>query len=129
MAQYLAKHSTKRYTYLKQRECDFEFAVQKGIDRALRPHSGEESRLLRLRAGGRDLEEVDIAEGTIYPILRRLTLENYFETYLQESSEGPPRKYYRMTKLGRDAQADQILQWKDFNKNINALLRTGDKNE
>lgn len=74
-------------------------------------------------------KKVEVAEGTIYPILRRLTLEGFFETYLQESSEGPPRKYYRITKLGRSTQDEQIMQWKEFNKNINSLLRTGDRHE
>ncbi len=72
-------------------------------------------------------KKVDIAEGTIYPILRRLTQENYFETYLQESNSGPPRKYYRITKLGRKVQGDELIHWKDFNKNINSLLTTGDE--
>lgn len=71
-------------------------------------------------------KKVDIAEGTIYPILRRLTQENYFETYLQESNEGPPRKYYRITKLGRQVQEQELSNWKDFNKNINALLKMGE---
>ena len=34
---------------------------------------------------------VNVKEGTIYPILKRLTNEHYFETYLRESTEGPPR--------------------------------------
>jgi PadR family transcriptional regulator PadR len=72
-------------------------------------------------------KKVDIAEGTVYPILRRLTQESYFETYLQESNEGPPRKYYRITKLGRQVQAEELNNWKDFNKNVNALLRTGEE--
>ena len=40
---------------------------------------------------------VDVNEGTIYPLLKRLTNENYFETYLKESKEGPSRKYYKIT--------------------------------
>ena len=72
-------------------------------------------------------KKVDIAEGTIYPILRRLTQEQYFETYLKESNEGPPRKYYRITKLGKTVQADEFMNWKDFNKNINALLKMGEE--
>ena len=31
---------------------------------------------------------VDVKEGTIYPLLKRLTNEHYFETYLRESTEG-----------------------------------------
>lgn len=71
-------------------------------------------------------KKVDIAEGTIYPILRRLTQEGYFETYLQESNSGPPRKYYRITKLGRGVQTEQLTDWKDFNKSINSLLKAGE---
>ena len=40
---------------------------------------------------------VDVNDGTIYPLLKRLTNEKYFETYLVESTEGPPRKYYKIT--------------------------------
>ena len=40
---------------------------------------------------------IDVNEGTIYPLLKRLTNEHYFETYLRESTEGPPRKYYPST--------------------------------
>ena len=43
---------------------------------------------------------VDVNEGTIYPLLKRLTNEHYFETYLRESTEGPPRKYYHLTATG-----------------------------
>lgn len=72
-------------------------------------------------------KKIDVAEGTIYPILRRLTVEKYFETYLKESSEGPPRKYYRITARGREAQVEMITQWKEFNRNVSSLLRMGEK--
>ena len=38
---------------------------------------------------------INISEGTIYPLLRRFRTEGYVSTYLQESQEGPPRKYYK----------------------------------
>ena len=44
---------------------------------------------------------IDVNEGTIYPLLKRLTNEHYFETYLSESKEGPPRKYYRISENGK----------------------------
>lgn len=65
---------------------------------------------------------IEISEGTIYPILRRLTQEKYFETYLQESTEGPPRKYYRITRAGRDACRRMVGEWKVFNGQIEGLL-------
>ena len=42
-------------------------------------------------------QHIEISEGTIYPLLRRLTKDGYFETYLKESAEGPPRKYYSLS--------------------------------
>jgi PadR family transcriptional regulator, regulatory protein PadR len=65
---------------------------------------------------------LEISEGTLYPILRRLTEEHYFETYLQESTEGPPRKYYRMTKMGKEFQKEQFKQWIEFNKQIEKII-------
>ncbi len=71
----------------------------------------------------------DINEGTIYPLLRRLTNEKCFETYLVESTEGPPRKYYRLTALGI-AKKDKILsQWTDFSKRVNNFIKGSDINE
>ncbi|NCA67901.1 MAG: PadR family transcriptional regulator [Clostridia bacterium] len=43
---------------------------------------------------------IDIADGTVYPILRKLKDDGLLTTYLQEESGGPPRKYYSLTKLG-----------------------------
>ncbi len=70
-----------------------------------------------------DISKVfEISEGTLYPILRRLTEEKYFETYLKESSEGPSRKYYRITKLGKAFQKEQFKQWIEFNQQVEKLI-------
>ena len=51
---------------------------------------------------------IDIADGTVYPILRKLKADGLLTTYLQEESGGPPRKYYRLTELGRETfEADR----------------------
>lgn len=65
---------------------------------------------------------LEISEGTLYPILRRLTEEKYFETYLQEGSGGPPRKYYRITPAGREFQKEQHQMWNEFNEQIATLI-------
>ncbi|MFA4995581.1 MAG: PadR family transcriptional regulator [Patescibacteria group bacterium] len=65
---------------------------------------------------------IAISEGTIYPLLRRLKNEEYVDTYLQESTDGPPRKYYRLTKKGKVASEELLKEWKEFNININQLL-------
>ena len=66
---------------------------------------------------------ISISEGTIYPLLRRLKTDEYVETYLEESTDGPPRKYYRLTEKGRDAAEEMTSEWILFNKNINQLLK------
>ena len=47
-------------------------------------------------------EKINIADGTVYPILRKLKSDGLLITYIQEESGGPPRKYYSLTELGRD---------------------------
>lgn len=66
---------------------------------------------------------VDISESTIYPLLRRLTQENYVDTYLMESTSGPPRKYYRMTAHGHQFTSQLVQKWEKFSKKIDQLLQ------
>lgn len=73
-------------------------------------------------------ENIAVSEGTIYPLLRRLNQEGYFSTYLKESSEGPPRKYYRITEDGRRAHELLYEEWKEFLQGVNKIL-SGGKNE
>lgn len=72
---------------------------------------------------------VDVNDGTIYPLLKRLTNEKYFETYLVESTEGPPRKYYRLTVLGQEKTKELLEVWSSFAKSVNKFIKECDKNE
>ena len=72
-------------------------------------------------------QKIEISEGTIYPILRRLTIEKYFDTYLKESNEGPPRKYYKMTELGKQQTEKLISEWSRFSEDVNFILKGGKK--
>lgn len=72
---------------------------------------------------------IDVNEGTIYPILKRLTNEKYFETYLKESTEGPIRKYYHITSIGLMAKEQQLKEWKNFSNKINKYIRRSEKHE
>lgn len=64
----------------------------------------------------------EINEGTVYPILRRLTTEGYFVTYLKESTVGPARKYYHMTEKGRGFLSSLKLDWAEFSNMVNVIL-------
>ncbi|MDO5040950.1 MAG: PadR family transcriptional regulator [Peptoniphilus sp.] len=69
-------------------------------------------------------DHINISEGTIYPLLRRLKNDGYVTTYLEESSSGPPRKYYRLTGDGLHSQEGQLREWKDFVESVDYILRS-----
>ncbi len=48
-------------------------------------------------------KEIELTEGTIYPILGRLAKEGLVQSEWVESSQGPPRKYYTLTLKGEEA--------------------------
>ena len=64
---------------------------------------------------------VDVNEGTIYPLLKRLTNEHYFETYLRESTEGPPRKYYHLTDAGKIYKQQLENEWDGLQRSVNSF--------
>lgn len=70
-------------------------------------------------------KRISVAEGTLYPLLRRLTKEEYFTTYLAESTEGPSRKYYRLTEKGSLYMENLVEEWKQFSKGVNELIGEG----
>lgn len=72
---------------------------------------------------------VDVNDGTIYPLLKRLTNENYCETYLVESTEGPPRKYYKITSLGKERLSDLLITWHDFSDSVDKYIKESEKND
>src|SRR5574344_2209384 len=70
---------------------------------------------------------VDVNDGTIYPLLKRLTNDKYFDTYLVESTEGPPRKYYKLTTLGKKRMKELEKSWKIFSDSVNKFLKESEK--
>ena len=65
---------------------------------------------------------IEVNEGTIYTILRRLTKEGYFETYILESNEGPARKYYKITPEGIESLNRLKSEWNEFVYAVNTFL-------
>ncbi|MFC7061462.1 PadR family transcriptional regulator [Halobacillus seohaensis] len=70
--------------------------------------------------------QIAISEGSVYPLLRRLKKEEYFTTYLQESKEGPSRKYYQLTEKGRNYLYVLTDEWQQFSNGVNHILKEGD---
>lgn len=69
---------------------------------------------------------MEITEGTIYPLMKRIRDSGLIESYIVESPEGPPRKYYRITEAGRAELERLSEEWFGFTASVNELLRGGD---
>ncbi|MEQ6356267.1 PadR family transcriptional regulator [Lysinibacillus sp. M3] len=71
----------------------------------------------------------EISEGSIYPLLHRMTKETLFTTYLLESKAGPPRKYYKITEKGVQKLEKLVDEWKLFVSSVQDILDDwGDEN-
>jgi len=85
------------------------------------------SMLSRKDCYGYDVSEyisskIDISDGTVYPILRKLKSDGLVTTYLSEESGGPPRKYYRLTKYGKQQYISDKAEWLHFIKSVTEIL-------
>ena len=63
-----------------------------------------------------------MGEGTIYPLMRRMQNDGLVATRIVESSNGPPRKYYRLTPLGLSVFEAHRRDWRSFAGAVDALL-------
>lgn len=64
---------------------------------------------------------IGVAEGSIYPLLSRLRKQGLVTTRLEESTEGPARKYYCLTTAGREQAAEMSSYFDDLMKGVKAL--------
>ena len=63
-----------------------------------------------------------VSEGTIYPLLSRLHKSGILKTRLEESSSGPARKYYSLTRKGHEDKKYLNLYWKELSHGVSGLL-------
>ena len=72
----------------------------------------------RLRAAGL----TDVGDASVYGTLRRLYSAGALTSYVMPSDEGPHRRYYGITELGRDQLRDARETWADFSRALSGLL-------
>lgn len=72
---------------------------------------------------------IEIADGTVYPLLRKLKSDGYVTTYLSEESGGPPRKYYSITESGRELYRRERGEWLGFIEAVEKLLSPEENDE
>lgn len=71
----------------------------------------------------REIEGLIISEGTIYPILSRLKRQGLVKTYMQDSPEGPPRKYYKLTQQGEDMIGRMNTYWQAITNQTDSIKK------
>ena len=70
-------------------------------------------------------DKIPMSEGTIYPMLRRLKNDKYWEHYTEQSESGPSRKYYKITDEGKKYLHSQLEDYKKLVESVKALLEEG----
>jgi len=64
-----------------------------------------------------------VVEGTLYPLLSRLKNNGLLKYRWQESTDGPPRKYFTLTDEGQEMLAALDGEWSVISKAINKLVK------
>lgn len=94
---------------------------------------------LTLRQYGYSLKQqlaaqgLDIPEGTLYPLLRRLEGQGLLDSEWELAGEARPRRYYKINTQGQQALKDLTKEWQTISKSLNGLLgatkqpKTGEK--
>lgn len=73
-----------------------------------------------------ELPSFEIPNGSIYPILNRLTKNDWAISYWEESIDGPKRKYYEITTEGNEILKERLH---DYGEIYNTLLSLGKGDE
>jgi PadR family transcriptional regulator PadR len=85
-----------------------ELVLLSAVSRATEPRYGYQ--IAKLIDEGRENEPV-IKLGTLYPVLRSLERSGLLESQVEPSVAGPPRRYYKITKAGRQALKRWMEIW------------------
>ncbi len=74
---------------------------------------------------------LDINEGTLYPLMRRLETQGLLESEWQVVDDARPRRYYQISPAGEAILSNLTQEWHELVAMMNQLLNSanGDKNE
>ena len=65
-----------------------------------------------------------VVEGTVYPLLTRLKNEGLLGYRWEESTSGPPRKYYTLTDNGAIFLKELAISWSELSKAVKKITTT-----
>jgi PadR family transcriptional regulator PadR len=66
-----------------------------------------------------------VVEGTLYPLLTRLKNTGLLGYRWEESTSGPPRKYYKLTPTGQQYLKELQLSWQELVDAVNKTIAKG----
>ena len=66
--------------------------------------------------------ELIVVEGTLYPLLTRQKNAGLLSYRWEESTQGPPRKYYALTDLGREGLKELENSWKALIDAVDSIM-------
>ena len=67
--------------------------------------------------------KLDVVEGTLYPLLTRLKNGEFLSYRWEESTGGPPRKYYQLTEKGKLFLAELLNTWNELTESVNQITK------
>lgn len=73
--------------------------------------------------------ELLVVEGTIYPLLTRLKNDGLLSYRWEESTSGPPRKYYSLTDTGKEILESLKENWMQLSDSVNSLINFKSKSD
>ena len=62
-------------------------------------------------------------QSALYPVLRNLSAAGLLDSHVEPSVAGPPRRYYRITDLGRHVLRDWLATWGETRDFVEKMLR------
>ncbi|WP_051190454.1 PadR family transcriptional regulator [Kaistella palustris] len=73
--------------------------------------------------------KLDVVEGTLYPLLTRLKNGEFLAYRWEESTGGPPRKYYQMTDKGKLFLAELMTTWTELTESVTQITKNDNPTE
>ena len=73
------------------------------------------------------LKGLEIREGNIYPVLARLQIDGLVSTYTLASTDGPRRKYYKLTRTGEQVLDRMNEHWVEVAARIDQIMKGGNR--
>jgi PadR family transcriptional regulator PadR len=121
---------TSAEAHLKKFRKELHSGIAAMVLLALLERTGEEmygyqiAKEIGAKAGGASF----LKQGAIYPVLRSLHAAGLLESRVEVSMSGPPRRYYSISAMGREALQAWRGVWSDLREFVDTVVGPGGAN-